>query len=203
LFETTVSFRRRLERLPHPPNPWPLSSVKREGAPQRPLCCPQGWVRSDGDGRSLSEVGGRMFRMGARRPRCERAPALRQAVRDLARVRRAGSFGPEYHVVRTKNSTESSLAALAQRQSNSFNLTTPEAWRYSPRSAAPHRRLPRSQRRYPGGSVLSKASLPMHLVPVFIVAVGLYVLGMIVLALVAILGSVRGKRELKKRRLTV
>jgi hypothetical protein len=43
----------------------------------------------------------------------------------------------------------------------------------------------------------------MHLVPVFIVAVGLYVLGMIVLALVAILGSVRSKRELKKRRLTV
>ena len=43
----------------------------------------------------------------------------------------------------------------------------------------------------------------MHLVPVFIVAVGLYVLGMIVLALVAILGSVRGKRELKKRRLTI
>ena len=42
----------------------------------------------------------------------------------------------------------------------------------------------------------------MHLVPVLIVAVGLYVLGMIVLALVAILGRVRGNRELKKRRLT-
>jgi hypothetical protein len=43
----------------------------------------------------------------------------------------------------------------------------------------------------------------MHLVAVLTVAVGLYVLGMIVLALVAILGSVRGKRELKKPRLTV
>jgi hypothetical protein len=38
----------------------------------------------------------------------------------------------------------------------------------------------------------------MHLVLVFIVAVGLYVVGMIVLALAAILGSVRGNRELKK-----
>ena len=38
----------------------------------------------------------------------------------------------------------------------------------------------------------------MHLVFVFIVAVGLYVLGMIVLALAAILGRVRGNRELKK-----
>jgi len=38
----------------------------------------------------------------------------------------------------------------------------------------------------------------MHLVSVFTVAVGLYVLGMIVLALAAILGSVRGNRELKK-----
>jgi len=38
----------------------------------------------------------------------------------------------------------------------------------------------------------------MHLVLVFTVAVGLYVLGMIVLALAAILGSVRGNRELKK-----
>ncbi len=38
----------------------------------------------------------------------------------------------------------------------------------------------------------------MHLVLVFIVAVALYVLGMIVLALVAILGRVRGNRELKK-----
>jgi hypothetical protein len=43
----------------------------------------------------------------------------------------------------------------------------------------------------------------MHLVSVFIVAVGLYVLGMIVLALIAILGSVRRNRELKKPRLTV
>jgi hypothetical protein len=43
----------------------------------------------------------------------------------------------------------------------------------------------------------------MHLVLVFTVAVGLYVLGMIVLALAAILGNVRGNRELKKRRLTV
>jgi len=39
----------------------------------------------------------------------------------------------------------------------------------------------------------------MHLVLVFTVAVGLYVVGMIVLALAAILGSVRGNRELKKR----
>ena len=38
----------------------------------------------------------------------------------------------------------------------------------------------------------------MHLVLVLIVAVGLYVLGMIALALVAILGRVRGNRELKK-----
>ena len=38
----------------------------------------------------------------------------------------------------------------------------------------------------------------MHLVSVLTVAVGLYVLGMIVLALVAILGSVRRNRELKK-----
>jgi hypothetical protein len=38
----------------------------------------------------------------------------------------------------------------------------------------------------------------MHLVLVFIVAVSLYVVGMIVLALVAILGSVRGNRKLKK-----
>ena len=38
----------------------------------------------------------------------------------------------------------------------------------------------------------------MHLVLVVIVAVGLYVLGMIVLALAAILGRVRGNRELKK-----
>ena len=38
---------------------------------------------------------------------------------------------------------------------------------------------------------------------VFIVAVSLYVVGMIVLALAAILGSVRGNRELKKPRLTV
>jgi hypothetical protein len=38
----------------------------------------------------------------------------------------------------------------------------------------------------------------MHLVLVFIVAVGLYVVGMIVLALVAILGRVRGNRELNK-----
>ena len=38
----------------------------------------------------------------------------------------------------------------------------------------------------------------MHLVLFFTVAVGLYVLGMIVLALAAILGSVRGNRELKK-----
>jgi len=38
----------------------------------------------------------------------------------------------------------------------------------------------------------------MHLVPVFIVAVGLYVLGMIVLAIVAILGRVRGNKEMKK-----
>jgi len=38
----------------------------------------------------------------------------------------------------------------------------------------------------------------MHLVLVFTVAVGLYVVGMIVLALAAILGSVRGNRELKK-----
>ena len=43
----------------------------------------------------------------------------------------------------------------------------------------------------------------MHLVTVLAVAVGLYVLGMIVLALTAILGRVRGKRELKKPRLTV
>ena len=43
----------------------------------------------------------------------------------------------------------------------------------------------------------------MHLVPVFIVAVCLYVLGMIVLALIAILGSVRRNRNLKKIRLTV
>jgi hypothetical protein len=33
---------------------------------------------------------------------------------------------------------------------------------------------------------------------VFIVAVSLYVVGMVVLALAAILGSVRGNRELKK-----
>jgi hypothetical protein len=39
----------------------------------------------------------------------------------------------------------------------------------------------------------------MHLVLVFIVAVGLYVVGMIVLALAAILGRVRGNRELKPR----
>jgi len=38
----------------------------------------------------------------------------------------------------------------------------------------------------------------MHLVLVLIVAVGLYVLGMIVLAFTAILGRVRGNRELKK-----
>ena len=38
----------------------------------------------------------------------------------------------------------------------------------------------------------------MHLVLVFIVAVGLYVVGMIVLALVAILGRVRGNKEMKK-----
>src|SRR5262249_35855027 len=56
----------------------------------------------------------------------------------------------------------------------------------------PYRGLPRSQRRY------AKGSLPMHLVLFFIVAVGLYVLGMIVLALAAILGRVRGNRELKK-----
>ena len=37
----------------------------------------------------------------------------------------------------------------------------------------------------------------MHIVSVFIVAVGLYVLGMIALALAAILGRVRGNRELK------
>jgi hypothetical protein len=43
----------------------------------------------------------------------------------------------------------------------------------------------------------------MHLVLVLTVAAGLYVLGMIVLALAAILGRVRDKRELKKRRLTV
>jgi hypothetical protein len=40
----------------------------------------------------------------------------------------------------------------------------------------------------------------MHLVLIFTVAVGLYVLGMIVLALAAILGRVRGNRELKKLR---
>jgi len=38
----------------------------------------------------------------------------------------------------------------------------------------------------------------MHLVLVFTVAVGLYAIGMVVLALVAILGMVRGNRELKK-----
>jgi hypothetical protein len=43
----------------------------------------------------------------------------------------------------------------------------------------------------------------MHLVLVFTVAVGLYVLGMIVLALAAVLGGVRGNKELKKPRLTV
>ena len=43
-----------------------------------------------------------------------------------------------------------------------------------------------------------ESELPMHLVPVLIVAVGLYVLGMIVLALVAILGRVRGNKEMKK-----
>jgi hypothetical protein len=38
----------------------------------------------------------------------------------------------------------------------------------------------------------------MHLVLLFIIAAGLYVVGMIVLALAAILGRVRGNRELKK-----
>jgi hypothetical protein len=36
------------------------------------------------------------------------------------------------------------------------------------------------------------------LILVFIVALSLYVVGMVVLALTAILGSVRGNRELKK-----
>jgi hypothetical protein len=52
--------------------------------------------------------------------------------------------------------------------------------------------------KYREGSVLSKGSLPMHLVLVFTVAVGLYVLGMIALALAAILGRRRGNGELKK-----
>jgi hypothetical protein len=62
---------------------------------------------------------------------------------------------------------------------------------YQSHSAGTHRKVARK------GGVLSRKGA-LHLVLVFIVAVGLYVLGMIVLALAAIIGRVRGNRELKK-----